>query len=90
MGTPADRELAIQAARAKTKDLMDILWLHDTTILDPEPPDPVREAYGEWRAGIDGLAALLTGTFARRSAESSEQYHMALTLRALLLALGLT
>jgi hypothetical protein len=89
MGAP-DRELAIQIARAETRYLMDILWIHDTNVLAPNPPDQVREVYVDWRARIDELADILAGTFAQRNTESGEQYRMALTLRALVLALGFT
>ena len=88
MGAPDDRELAIQVTAAGTGYLMDVLWAHGATILDPDPPDQVREAYGEWKARIDDLADILVGVFARRNTESSEQYRMALTLRELLVALG--
>ena len=90
MGAPDDRELAIRLTGAETEYLLDVLWAHDTTILDPDPPDLVREAYREWKAKIDDLADNLAATFTQRNTESSEQYRMALTLRALLLALGLT
>jgi hypothetical protein len=89
VGSREERELAVQSARAASGYLLDLLAIHDTTILDPGPPDHVREAYVIWKTRIDVIARILAQ---RDGADVNvgELSDMSLTLRAIVLALGFT
>jgi hypothetical protein len=89
VGSLEERELAVQSARAASKYLLDLLAIHDTTILDPELPEHVKDAYVTWRTHVDTIARILAQ---RDGADSSvgESRDMSMTLRAIVLALGFT